>query len=234
MFGNASIWPTRAARTEKRTLSFIILALLSILLILVTDVSMGGSSPPVRTVTVSVTETTSVTSSVSAASAGTSLGLSGAFPYPGLDCLFEVPQNATLGEFGAAEVQGVSATVVTFPNGVNASFPVVGCPQPVDHEHYQMAMLAVANSSFVAKENGSEYYYAGIGPMVILPGNRSAAALLFNAYSNETLSGCNKTYGLQILGQIQVFFFPPAANSPPVLSDPNYSYVPGNSFASCQ
>jgi hypothetical protein len=139
-----------------------------------------------------------------------------------------------LGTYGAANIDGVYATVVTYPNGINASFPVEGCPQPVAQGYFQQAIAAVTNSTFIKMENGSTFYFAGAGPMMTLTGNRSAEALIFNDYGNGTnLSGCRTSFGQQILGEIQVYFFPVSSGGPPILSDPEYLYVPGGSLASC-
>jgi len=198
--------------------------------ILQSTTSTGIALTSTETLTVTTTQTATLSSNMVSAS----LNQSGAFPYQGANCLFEVPQGAILGRFGAAQADDALATLVTFSNGVNASFPVVGCPQPVGYGYYQLAELAVTNKTFVAMENGSTYYYAGAGPTVLLPGNRSSAALLFNTYGNQTAtSGCNESYSVQILGQIQVFFFPSSASSPPVLSDPEYAYASGGLLDAC-
>jgi hypothetical protein len=230
---------------KKRSLAWIVLVLFSILLILVVDLGVeevqGGGPFERTTLTVTATETTTVISTATmtgtaVATAQASLDApSGGFPFSGEGCLFDVPQNATLSSFGTANVGGVYGTVVSFSNGINASFPVIGCPQPVEHIYFEMALAAVTNSTFIAMENGSAYYYAGTGPTVALSENRSAVALQFNTYGNETgLTGCGATYGMQILGQINVLFFPSSAGSPPDLSSPEYSYVPASDFGPCQ
>jgi len=229
----ASIWKIRRATTGERSLGAVIGVLFAILLVLVVDAGIGGGLIPERTVTVSITQTTSIALSSAATYDGLPVMINSAFSHPSGGCLLQVPQNSTIGGFGAAVVDSVYATLVTYPDGINASFPVVGCPQPVASNYYQRAVLAVTNSSFSAMEKGSEYYYAGIGPTVTLPGNRSASALLFNTYSNATEFSSCTTYGRQILGQIQVFFFPSTTNATPVLTDPHYSYMPGSSLQTC-
>jgi hypothetical protein len=235
-----------AARMRKRSLAWIVLALFSILLILAVDLGVeevqgGGSLFKRTTLTVTAIQTTTIISTATmtgttvVATTQTSLNApNGGFPFSGEDCLFDVPQNATLGSFGAANVGGVYGTLVSFSDGLNASFPVVRCPQPVDHAYFEMAMAAVTNSTFIAMENGSAYHYAGTGPTVTLSENRSAVALQFNTYGNETgLTGCGATYGMRILGQISVLFFPSSTGSPPDLSSPEYSYAPASDFGPC-
>ena len=213
--------------------------LLSVFLVIAAYAGVSAGLIHGRAVTTTVVSiTTSTATSITAVSIFTSvtnsLDTSGGFPFPGTDCLAEIPANATLGAYGAANIDGVYATVVTYPDGINASFPVEGCPQPVPQVYFQQAVEAVTNSTFVKMENGSESYFAGAGPTMTLAGNMSAEALVFNEYANGTdLSGCSATFGQQILGQIQVYFFPGSSGGPPILSDPRYLYVPRSSLTSC-
>lgn len=218
---------------EKRTLTMLVAVLFVIALILAIDLGVSGS--PVRTSTATITEVKIVTTTATTSTATTSsetLTLSGGFVLPEQDCILGVPQNATISTFGQSFFNTTWGTVVTYSNGIQAFFPTVGCPQPVAIDYYQMATAAVTNNTFIAMENGSVYYFAGLGETVTLSGGQTAVALRFDYYNNQTVNVCGSGIGMRVLAEIQAFF-PSAPNSTPVLSSPQYTITPEGSSTKC-
>jgi hypothetical protein len=117
-------------------------------------------------------------------------------------CLYEVPANATLMGFGNASTEG---NEVEFTNGTSVYYPLNSCPQPLSPEEYALASVIEQNSTFLADENGSNYYvdqgisysyYNGVNHVVVT----------FDKWSDVMYEPCGPSFGwgLYDLGQLQV------------------------------
>jgi len=111
-------------------------------------------------------------------------------------CFVSIPAGSQQGDFANSTFNGDK---VTFPNGTSVLFSNYSCPRPIFGGSNQranlteLAVAAVANSTFLSAENGSEFLFLQPGGLVCSTAGlqKCSITLYFYHYgANSTLFRC--------------------------------------------